>query len=242
MADQRSPIGKYIRERREASGLTRQQLADRTKLSLSLIEKVELGSREPTINALGHLFDALLVPIPYRKHVLTLTMPNMFENSMGPGPGVPTPDDITDLESLGHPACLQKMPSYDLVAVNAAFARTFPGLGAGSNVIEWMFLDPVAKTVMTEWHKEAHLMVFAFRMLAPGLVPTSRVAEIAERCRAAPEWNYMWTAEVPPEHIVRDRVLIQDPVSKQIRRMIMRLYSPEFPTRPWWLYRVIPAG
>ncbi|WP_330233555.1 helix-turn-helix transcriptional regulator [Nocardia sp. NBC_00508] len=232
-------IGAYLRERRLAAGLTATHLAERAGLAEPVLDQVETGAVTPSYPLLEQLFDALEVPTWYRRHIVVLTLPNFFEAAYGPGPEVPTPDDRADLHSLPDPACYQRMPTQDLVAANSAFERTFPGAVARSTMLEWMFLDSAAKRVMVDWAVEAQLLVDAFRILSP-LALRERVEEIAERCRRSPDWDRMWTTEVRSADIPRSRVQIRDLATRRVRTMSMRVYSPELPQRPWWLYRLVP--
>ncbi|MET9024913.1 helix-turn-helix domain-containing protein [Nocardia sp. NPDC004168] len=234
-------IGAYLRERRLAAGLTPAHLAERAELTEAVLDQIETGAVAPNQPLLQQLFDALEVPIWYRKHIVVLSLPNFFTDAYGPGPDVPTPDDQADLHSFPDPACYQRMPTQDLVAANSAYERAFPGALPRGNVLEWMFLDAAARRVMVDWAVEAHLLVDAFRILSP-LAPRERVEEIAERCRRSPDWDRMWTTEVRPADLPRRRLQVRDPASRRVRSMSMRVYSPELPERPWWLYRLVTIG
>lgn len=234
-------IGAYLRERRLAAGLTPAHLAARAELTEAMLDQIETGAVAPNQPLLQSLFDALEVPIWYRKHIVVLSLPDFFSTAYGPGPDVPTPDDRADLHSLPDPACFQRMPTQDLVEANSAYERAFPGAVARGNVLEWMFLDAAARRVMVDWAVEAHLLVDAFRILSP-LAPRERVEEIAARCRRSPDWDRMWTTEVRPEDIPRRRLQVRDLATRRVRSMSMRVYSPELPERPWWLYRLVSVG
>jgi transcriptional regulator with XRE-family HTH domain len=234
-------IGAYLRERRLAAGLPPTHLAQRAGLTEAVLEQVETGLVAPDHALLQQLFDALEVPVWYRKHIVVLTLPSFFTAAYGPGPDAPTPDDRADLHSLPDPACFQRMPTQDLVEANSAYERAFPGAVARGNVLEWMFLDAAARRVMVEWAVEAHLLVDAFRILSP-LAPRERVEQIAERCRRSPDWDRMWTTEVRAADIPRRSLQVRDLATRRIRSMSMRVYSPELPERPWWLYRLVSVG
>ncbi|WP_245560224.1 helix-turn-helix domain-containing protein [Nocardia asiatica] len=231
-------IGAYLRERRLAAGLTAAHLAQRADLTEAILEQVESGAVAPNHTLLQQLFDALEVPIWYRRHIVVLTTPSFRDAAYGPGPSTPTPDDLADLHSLPDPACFQRMPTQDLVEANSAYERVFPGAVARANVLEWMFLDAAARRVMVDWAVEAHLLVDAFRILSP-LAPRERVEQIAERCRRSPDWDRMWTTEVRAADIPRGRLQVRDLATRRVRSMSMRVYSPELPERPWWLYRLV---
>ncbi|GEM30641.1 helix-turn-helix domain-containing protein [Nocardia neocaledoniensis] len=227
----------YLRERRMAAGLARSELAVRAQMAPLLIGQIESGALIPNQPMLQRLFDSLDVPLWYRKHILVLGLPAIDTGSPAP---TPSADDLTDLASLTHPACFQRFPTMDILAANSDYQRMFPGLGAGVNMLEWMFLDPAAKKVFLDWTTEAQLLVHAFRMLSP-LAPSQRVTEITESCGASPDWDPVWTSEVHAQDVARRHLRVRERSTGIERRMLLRIYDPAFPTRPWWLYRLIPS-
>lgn len=234
-------FGEYLRQRRLDAGLTRAQLAKRASVSTSLIEKIELGTRTTTLTTLQVLFDELDVPSMHRKHILSLGLPSVFGKVVHTESAGPAPADLADLESLDHPASFYLMPTFTIVAVNAAYQRTFPGMRAGKNFVEWMLLDPNARTVMVEWHREARRLVDGLRMFASVITPDRSVEGIIEQCRRAPEWEELWNGGTPTSDPQGEFLLIRDPHSSRVQRMTVRIYTPEFPSRPWWLCRLIPT-
>ncbi|MFC8381688.1 helix-turn-helix domain-containing protein [Nocardia sp. NPDC057272] len=236
MADS-TALSVYLRERRLAAGLARTELANRTQLAPLLISQIESGTLVPNPAMLQRLFDGLDVPLWYRKPILVLGLPAV---ESGAAPTAPSAEDLADLASLTHPACLTRFPTMDMLAANSDYQRLFPGLGAGVNVLEWMFLNPVAKKVYLDWTTEAQLLVHAFRMLAP-LAPTQRVTAITESCGQSPDWDQIWTSEVRSQDIARRHLRLRERSTGLERRMMLRIYDPAFPSRPWWLYRLVPV-
>ena len=55
-------IGKILRENREAQGLTRQQLSERSTISDRQISAIELGEKGPSMNSLELLLRSLGLP------------------------------------------------------------------------------------------------------------------------------------------------------------------------------------
>ncbi|WP_327143095.1 helix-turn-helix domain-containing protein [Nocardia sp. NBC_01327] len=235
-----NPFGSYIRQQRTAAGLTREQLAERVNISASLIEKIELGSRPTTLNTLRILFDGLNIPPLHRRHILNLSLPGVLGPSPGLTPPQPTHADLADLASLPHPAGFFQIPTFTLIAVNDAYRHTFPGITNGTNLIEWLLLNPTARSTILDWHREAHRLVYGLRTLTPDPTTNTHIAEIIENCRTIPEWEHLWTTDVPTEDLFREQITIRDPTNNQVHQLNARLYSPEFPDRPWWLYRLIP--
>ncbi|MFF2553434.1 helix-turn-helix domain-containing protein [Nocardia sp. NPDC058058] len=235
-----NPFGAYIRLQRTATGLTREQLAARVNISVSLIEKIELGSRPTTLNTLKTLFDGLDVPPLHRRHILNLSLPGVLSHPADTIPD-PTPEDLADLASLPHPAGFLLIPRFTLVAVNEAYRTTFPGITNGTNLIEWLLLDPSARSTVLNWHQEAHRLIQGLRILTPDITLDPDLTELIQKCRTAPEWHHLWTTTLPPATLFRDHITIRDPTNHEVRHLNPRLYSPEFPDRPWWLHRLIPA-
>ncbi len=97
---------------------------------------------------------------------------------------------------MPFPASYQTSPGFDVIAVNGAFARAFPGVGAGGNVMVWMLVDPRARVVMEDWEREAHIMVQAFRHMAAGFVDPGRIAEITRMCAESPDWERLWGTDI----------------------------------------------
>ncbi|MEV5833844.1 helix-turn-helix domain-containing protein [Nocardia sp. NPDC052112] len=241
MADTRPSIASYLRERREAAGLTQAAMAAATGFPLRVIEDFEQGVVAPTSATLGSLFDALGVPMYFRDHIVSLTRASQFPDTFGPVPSAPLPSDLRTLRSIAQPAWFQLVPTFDLVAANSAYLRLFPGLEPGGNILEWTMLNPQARKSVHEWHKEAHLMVYALRMMAPGLVPQERLDKIISACRAAPEWERLWLTDVAPADIARPWVHVRDPARRELRRMTLNVFMFEFPHRPWWMYTLVPV-
>ncbi|MFE3320830.1 helix-turn-helix domain-containing protein [Nocardia sp. NPDC059195] len=230
-------LSAYLRERRLAAGLARTELAARAQMAPLLISQIESGALVPNHAMLQRLFDSLDVPHWYRKHILVLGLPAVESGAVATAPSA---EDLADLASLTHPACLTRFPTMDMLAANSDYQRLFPGLGAGVNMLEWMFLNPVAKKVYLDWNTEAQLLVHAFRMLAP-LAPTQRVSAITASCGESPDWDPVWTSEVRPQDIARRHLRLRERSTGLERRMMLRIYDPAFPSRPWWLYRLIPV-
>lgn len=237
----RDSIADYLRERREAAGLTRADLGRRTGLSIGLIQKIEQGSRTVTFDALAPLFDVLEVPPPMRDHIIGLTLPPRMNSARISEADMVTPADLAVLDGYRHPACFQSQPTFDILAVNRAWTQWFPGLVPGTNVIEWSMLDPAARRVLPQWRRQTHLLVYALRMMGPGLVPDERIAEIARTCAAAPEWDELWSTEVAPQDIPRPTLLVAVPDTGEIHEMYTSSLKFDFPRRHWWMYTLAPV-
>ncbi|GAB2568860.1 helix-turn-helix domain-containing protein [Nocardia heshunensis] len=239
MTTTRAEIADYLRGRREAAGLTRAELSRRAGVSEALIQKIEQGTRQPTAVALGALFTVLEVPVQVREHVATLLQPQLA--SFGTDITPPEPYELDFLNDMPHPACYQTMPAVDLVAANDAYLRAFPGLVPGGVIIEWMLLDPRAREVMADWERDAHFMVYGFRYMAPAIHSPERIAEIVERCSAAPEWERFYSTEVGPSDLGPRPTRVRSPETGEWVNYHIQVFKFELPQRPWWIYSLVPV-
>ncbi|MCU1640042.1 MAG: helix-turn-helix transcriptional regulator [Nocardia sp.] len=239
MVEAHSAIAGVVRVRREALGLSRAELARRAGVSEAVIQKVEQGTRQPTPTALAALFEALDVPMQYRDHAANVLQPELTDI---PYDGeIPDQDELDFLNSLPYPACYQTVPGLDLIAANDAYLQTFPGLTPGVNIIAWMLLDPIARHVMGDWERETHLMVWAFRHMAPGITTPEHIERITGLCRDAPDWQRLWSTDIPPAEIGLRPTRVRSPETGEFTHMQIQLFGCELPRRPWWMYALVPA-
>ncbi|WP_405135995.1 helix-turn-helix domain-containing protein [Nocardia sp. NBC_01388] len=238
MVGAHSAIAGVVRMRREALGLTRAELARRAGVSEALIQKVEQGTRQPTSGALGALFEALNVPMLYREHVANVLQPELTDISFYDD--VPDQDELDFLTSLPYPACYQTLPGLDLIAANDAFLRAFPGLTPGANIIAWMLLDPIARDVLGDWETQTHLVVWAFRHMAPGITAPERIEQISALCRTSPDWERFWSADIPDVE-ARSSTRVRSPETGDFIHMEVQIFRCELPSRQWWMYTMTPV-
>ncbi|GGK47782.1 helix-turn-helix domain-containing protein [Nocardia camponoti] len=223
MEDPRAPIARYLREQRESAALTRVELGAKAGISPALIQKIEQGTRTPTLEALTALFDALAVPELFREHLLSLSLSHRYEPT---AEAQVRPADRALIDGMRHPASLQRYPTYEILATNSAWRQWFPGLAPGISLLEWMFLDPRAKEVLVEWAPQVHMCLYGFRVMSPGTAPRKRIADIVARCEAAPEWAAMWATTPETVHDLDNQVaVLRDPVTGAVTRMTMHSLS-----------------
>lgn len=152
----------------------------------------------------------------------------------------PRPADLALLHGFPHPAAVRTAATCDVIAANTAFARLFPGLEAGTNLLTWMMLDPMARCVLADWESEARLLVGRFRKMAL-TAESQRLNEILLLCRRATDWDRLWHSEVP-DIDPSDRALrIYEPESGRERAMHAQTFAFDTPHRPWRLYTLVPA-
>ncbi|MGW4632274.1 helix-turn-helix domain-containing protein [Nocardia sp. NPDC004415] len=241
MEDPHAPVARFLRERRESAGLTRAALGARAGISPALVQKIEQGTRTPTLEALTSLFEALDVPDLFREHLVSLSLSPRYDTPAPVvSPEVPAAD-LTLLANLTQPACLLVYPTSDVVATNPGWDRQFPGMVAGTTLLEWMLLDPVAPTVVLDWERQIHLFVYSFRVTAPGVVPQARIDAIVDACSRAAVWERLWTT-VPdtPGNADAPELLLRHPETGEPTRTALHNLEFTLPRRPWSLVTVAP--
>lgn len=240
MEDPNVSISRYLRERRESSGLTRAALGEMAGVSPALIQKIEQGTRTPTLEALTALTDALDVPEMFRDHLVALSVAPRYDST----PSLVRPADQVLIDGITHPASLQLHPVFEVLATNAAWRLLFPGLEAGVSMLEWMLLDPRAKTTLVDWEQQVHLCVYAFRVMGPGLASRAQITEIVNACSQAPEWERFWTTEPRITHGPDGPVTrMRDPrTGATVPMAVHSLGASLVPRRDWSLVVYSPAA
>ncbi|MFB8005443.1 helix-turn-helix domain-containing protein [Nocardia sp. NPDC056000] len=228
-------FGEYIRQRRTIANLTRPQLAWLANLSVPYLTKIE-GGANPSRRVVESLGTALELRAVEFEYALTL--------AEGPFPrGTPDHPTATDLEYL-H-LLNPKIAAYisgtlDVLAVNAAHAETFPQLDPGTNYVEWLLLNPVARTVLVDWESETRQTLGMFRMLLARHGPDQHTSRIIENCTASPEFEAMWRDEsLSSERRDRSKV-VRDPKTLAITELRMNIWRTSSTLQSWML--VVGAG
>ncbi|MFI1918593.1 helix-turn-helix domain-containing protein [Nocardia sp. NPDC020380] len=230
-------IADYLRGRREAVGLTRAELSRLAGISEALIQKIEQGTRSPTATALSALCDALGVSPQFRDHAAGLLQPAPVLEFHD---GLPDSTELDFLRSMPFPACFHTPPAVDVLAANDAYMRWFPGIVPGANIVEWMMTNPAAREVTAEWEREAHLIVYGFRYMAPAFLAPERIEEIIRACAAAPDWERFWSTDIVPVENPRRPIRMKSPDTGEWVAMSSQILRFEFPRRAWWMHTMNP--
>ncbi|MGV9412524.1 MmyB family transcriptional regulator [Nocardia sp. NPDC003693] len=238
MVEPHMTIAGYLRERREASRLTRTELARIAGVSEGLIQKLEQGTRPPTHTTLSALFDALSVPQMYRDYANTVLQPEL--TAIANEHSAPDAAELRFLNGLPAPACYLTALALDLLAVNEPFRRTFPGLEPGMNIIAYTLLDPRARRVLQDWEREAHILVQSFRHMAPGVADPRRIEEIKRECARSPDFERLWSTDIPPTAFEWRPMTIRPLAGGDWRQVHVRIFVGEQPHRGRWMYTLLP--
>ncbi|MEU0544700.1 helix-turn-helix domain-containing protein [Nocardia sp. NPDC005978] len=238
MVEPHMAIAGYLRERREASRLTRSELARIAGVSEGLIQKLEQGTRPPTHTTLSALFEALNVPQMYRDYANTVLQPEL--TTIAIEQSAPNAAEMRFLNGLPAPSCYLTALALDLLAANEPFRQTFPGLEPGMNIIAYTLLDPRARVVLHNWEREAHILVQSFRHMAPGVTDPARIEEIKRECARSPDFERLWNTDIPPAEFDWRPMLIRPLEGGDWRAVHVRIWVGEEPHRGRWVYTLLP--
>ncbi|MGW2659746.1 MmyB family transcriptional regulator [Nocardia tengchongensis] len=223
-------FGEYIRQRRTTANLTRPQLAWLANLSVPYLTKIE-GGANPSRRVIESLTTALkLTPVDF-EYALVL--------AEGPLPRIepdrPTPADLEYLDLLNPAIGAYITGLWDIVAVNAAHHEFFPEMVAGANYLEWLFFNPISRTVMVNWDNETRMAVSRFRMQLARAGEDERGAEILERCLADPDFALLWHSDTVAVERGDLTKLVRNPRTLAITELRINLWRTQSTLQSWLL-------
>lgn len=244
-------LGKIMRQCRERSGISRDRLAVRAFVTSSTLEKWEAGERLPTLDKLAHWFAAVDGNQWYREKIISLSAPALFELQLDLASSArrssPSAAELRQLELSPFPACYWRLPTFDIIAANAAFKRVFPGLvmapptaARPTNFIEWLMLSPLSRDLIQDWQRHAHVLVNFLQVQAPGAVPQAHLDAIVSSCRRAPEFFEMWDTDVSDTDIHNSDFTVLDPSRSRWLLYTTHRYRAA-PRGSWELYTLTPS-
>lgn len=207
--ERRRELGSFLRARREriapadvglpgsgrrrTPGLRREELATLAGISTTWYTFLEQGRDvRPSRQVLTAIADALRLQEPERAHLVTIAADDSrpVEDVEFLAPEVA---DVPDLVEP-HPAYVTGS-SYDLLAYNDAAVQLLSGAtdGPNPNLVRWMFLDPVARDVLPEWHIVAQGLLARLRTNAGRHPGSPRFQRLEQEIREASfEANAWW--------------------------------------------------
>ncbi|GAB3210400.1 helix-turn-helix domain-containing protein [Nocardia tengchongensis] len=223
-------FGEYIRQRRTTANLTRPQLAWLANLSVPYLTKIE-GGANPSRRVIESLTTALkLTPVDF-EYALVL--------AEGPLPRIepdqPTAADLEYLDLLNPAIGAYITGLWDIVAVNAAHHEFFPEMVAGANYLEWLFFNPISRTVMVNWDNETRMAVSRFRMQLARAGEDERGAEILERCLVDPDFALLWHSDTVAVERGDLTKLVRNPRTLAITELRINLWRTQSTLQSWLL-------
>ncbi|MEV2259170.1 helix-turn-helix transcriptional regulator [Streptomyces anulatus] len=187
---------------RRALGLTQHQIDTLTRRSEGTYQRLESGTWAGP-------------PGDYLRDVATILSLNEQEwtslcryAGIGDPPGPLTPTSGKQvpgvwqeaLDGQTHPAYVTDA-SWELIAHNPAFARLFPGERVPKNTMRWMLLDPLGRTMLTDWHTAWAPLVLPQLRAALAARPNDPILRQLERdVLADPDCAPIWDAALGHIH------------------------------------------
>lgn len=217
----RKPIvGTLLRQRRIDLQLSQAKVAARLHITASALAQYESGRRTPPSEMLKPWCSALDLPFTQLRKLLSIAAAGLYRLEVGTWPPDLSRVERERLRALNVPAWYHATPSYDILDCNAAARERVPWLVPApltsrrpTNLIERFFREEWAPRVIVNFDQVVTRVLIGFRILAPGVVPASRIAEIIQTCRANPDFDRLWSAELTEEEMAQDHVVFRDPAT-----------------------------
>ncbi|MEV6767461.1 helix-turn-helix domain-containing protein [Nocardia sp. NPDC051030] len=243
-------LAMYMRHRRETLGLTQEDVARRMFVSLSMYRKLESGERPLTANRLEDWCAAMNAPVWLLEKMVSLALPKLASVARGVWPPALRQEDLEHLESFPFPAYFHRFPEFEVLAANATARGAFtwllpapPDAERPTNLLEQMMTSPEAQEVLINWETIVHRLLFAVRVLAPGIVAPERLAQIVETCSANPEFERLWQTDMDEALFNDSLVLARDPATGARMSFTIRTYNVYHPENcAYQLFTLTPRG
>ena len=213
-----NPLGTYLRdrrtrldpaafglpaERRRTPGLRREEVAQRANISPTWYTWLEQGrGGAPSADVLVRIARALMLTDVEREHLFLVGLGRPPEARYRKNEGV-TPRLQRVLDALDPTPALIRTATWDVIAWNRAASVVLIDYGAlppeQRNMLRFIFLDPRARTVHSNWESIARLVLGAFRLDAARAGAAAEVEPLVEELsRLSPEFAALWQEnEVP---------------------------------------------
>ncbi|MVU83030.1 helix-turn-helix domain-containing protein [Nocardia sp. ET3-3] len=242
-------VGMYMRYRRETLGLTQEDAARLMFISVSLYRKLENGERAMSADRIEDWCAAMDAPKWMLEKMLSLALPRLSQLAVGSWPPVLRVEDLEHLEALPVPAFFHRSPEQDVLAANGIALGAFPWLAPASldterpvNVLEQFMTVPEARELIINWETVVHRLLFALRVLSPGLVAPERFEQILDSCRTNPDFERLWAAPMSEELYNDSCVQVRLPGMDAPMRFTMRHYNAFHPECGYQLFMLTPRS
>lgn len=216
-------LGGFVKERREAAGMTQKQLADLVSIAEDTLRAIENSRRPVSESVIKPLLLALGVEASFVEVLMSA-----YKGRLMPASETPTPHEIAALEVIHAPAAYQGVQDYRIMWVNSTARRVLRGLDPGTNAIVWLVTDPRAREVFPDWHNLAHRFVFGVKALVLSTMSPVVQEHILQSCSAIPEWEKFWNTE-PEQTGPIYTVTVADPDTGKHRELAMSASAVHFP-------------
>ncbi|WP_331757902.1 helix-turn-helix transcriptional regulator (plasmid) [Nocardia sp. NBC_01377] len=239
-------IGHVFAEHRVKQKRSRLSVARAIGCSPGHYEKMELGSRRFTLEYLeGAAKELGIFPLARDQLMALATQPEtVLARILAGERTVPQPYDLSLLDVITGPACLYTPATFNILASNEEFDRTFPGACEMGNLVLWLLTSDSAKEVLPQpyWEQEATLYVGAAACLWPGLLTRRAFEQFRDEMAVAKDFNRLWNTYIPPDQVPTTNIVTLDQEGGTTREWFRHAVAPEFAyQRPWRMCVLAPT-
>ncbi|WP_169814944.1 helix-turn-helix domain-containing protein [Nocardia crassostreae] len=243
----RPEVGIYLRRRREALGLTQEEVATAASATLSSLRKWEAGLRNPSVEALEAWCRVLDLPDWLLRKVTSLVLNGLDPLRTPASPSAVDADDLDHLAIVPSPAYFVSFPHLDVLAANPAARRLIPSLipvqpdsPRPANLVEWIMSEP-ARELLVNWETVATRLIFLLRTMGPGLVPPERLNEIFNVCyaQAPKQFTRFFCTDLSKAESNADLMLIRHSATGAIEQHTYRFQRSVQPIRPYEQLQIV---
>ncbi|WP_433678805.1 helix-turn-helix domain-containing protein [Nocardia sp. CA-119907] len=191
-----STLGRYLLQIRELKGLSREKACAQIPLSAAYLGQIESGVRVPRPEALKLLAIGYELSSAQFKHLRELREPSVdlvgheqMRARLRATPGV-----LERLDDLARAHMLAGYfdPLWHVLVANHWLYEVFPDLDRAGNLVVWHFL-PVAKDILLEWEREAHVMVQMLKAAVGHHRKSSLSRQLLTRLGRSDDFYRLWT-------------------------------------------------
>ncbi|MEU1784732.1 helix-turn-helix transcriptional regulator [Streptomyces sparsogenes] len=209
MADERNPLGDYIRARRElvtpeqvgipvagirrVPGLRREEVAMLAGISADYYLRLEQGrDRNPSVQVLESLARVLRLDDDATAYLLSLGAEKPRRRRRRARKETVPPGMAKLVAALPFPAYVEGR-YLDVLAANALATAVSPRLTTGANRLRDAFLDPAEQALYPDWEEAAGCLVAGFRASVGTDTDDPRFIElVGELSLASPRFSRLW--------------------------------------------------
>jgi len=176
---------------RRVSGLRREEVAVLAGVSADYYARLEQGrERTPSPQLMEAICRALLLATDARDHAFRLAR---LAPTTRATEEVPSHHLRQLLESFPNAAAYVVNPAFRVIAANDIATALIEPAQHDSQIMQYMFLDPTARTYFIEWEEVAKAAVSAIRLAAGYSPPHPEVAALVRRLYVrSSEFAAMW--------------------------------------------------
>ncbi|QLY33841.1 helix-turn-helix transcriptional regulator [Nocardia huaxiensis] len=191
-------LGGMLRRLRSDRRLSREKLGFAAGVSASYITHLESGVRDrPAFAVLDALMRCMSQVRPLtrteRRHLMNLA--EVFDDKP-PSPAELraelTEDMLAELAMQDANLMAYIGSNWQVLACNQSFIDAHPGLEQDSNLLQWLFTNPAAKELLTDWEEHAELTVAWIRGWLGRHSRAAWLPGLIEEFCAYPDFRRFW--------------------------------------------------